>query len=92
MPKGVYSRGPAQSGRRLAAMPTGPVSAAVGTYVCGAKPLKFAEFTLTEGVEVPGADKWSRLESWIEARRVRKLGPDEQCTSFVEFTGGTWKG
>lgn len=57
----------------------------VVTYVCGPKPLKLGEYTLTEGVEVPGAQSWPRVEAWEGARAIRKLSPGEPFTPFDEF-------
>lgn len=58
-------------------------------YVCGARPLKFREHTLTEGVEVPGAADWTRIEAWVNARAIRKIPADQPYTSYEEFTGMT---
>lgn len=55
------------------------------TYVCGARPLDFGELTLVEGVEVPGAADWPRIEAWVSARRVRQLRVDEDYTPYEEF-------
>lgn len=55
-------------------------------YVCGAKPLKFGHYELTEGVEVPGAAEWPRLEAWVNSRRIRAIGPGVEFIPFDEFT------
>jgi hypothetical protein len=54
-------------------------------YVCGARPLDFGVYVLTEGVEVPGAADWPRIEAWVNARRVRQLRADEEYTAFEDF-------
>jgi hypothetical protein len=54
-------------------------------YLCGARPLKFGDYTLSEGVEVPGAADWPRLEAWVGARSIRPAYAGEEYTSFEEF-------
>jgi hypothetical protein len=41
--------------------------------------------TLVEGVEVPGAGSWPRLEAWINARAVRRLLEGEDYISFDTY-------
>lgn len=80
---------PVRRGRRTTLVPRTPVvGASVATYVCTARPLPFGYFTLTDGVEVPGAADWTRIDSWVGARRVRKVEQGEEFTSFMEFAGG----
>lgn len=55
------------------------------TYVCGARPLDFGELVLTEGVEVPGASDWPRVQAWVDARRIRPLRVGEEYTTFEDF-------
>jgi hypothetical protein len=76
--------GPARKGQRVA-LATRSEAAMTATYVCGARPLDFGELVLTEGVEVPGAGDWPRIEAWVSARRVRPLRVDEQYTRFEDF-------
>ena len=77
---------PVTRGKRVVIPTSRPQQASEGMYVCGHKPLLFGEFTLTDGVEVPGAAGWSRVEAWVAARRIRRLAPGEKCTSFASFT------
>jgi len=81
------SRGPAKRGKRVALADPSPREAArqVVAYVCGAKPLDYGEHTLTQGVEVPGAAGWTRLEAWVGARRVRPVYEGEEFITFEEF-------
>lgn len=87
----MAGRGPARSGRRNAALlekpapPEPVVPAAKVLYVCGARPLRFGEHVLTEGVEIPGAQEWVRVESWVSARRVRKVSQDDPHIPFAVF-------
>ena len=76
---------PVRAGKRVVLSPRKPVEAAA-TYVCTVKPLLFGEFTLTEGVEVPGASSWTRVEAWVSARRIRKIEHGEKYISFEKFT------
>ena len=77
---------PVTRGKR-GSLVTGPAKDTVAkTYVCGSKPLDFGEYTLTKGVEVPGAASWTRLDAWTGARRIRKVEPGEKFISFAEFT------
>lgn len=85
-PKAAVSRG-----RRVALLPSDSTSKVDGIYVCGSKPLDFGEFTLTKGVEVPGAAAWTRIDAWTGARRIRKIEHDEKYISFLEFTGKTYE-
>ena len=83
-------KAPNRRGRRVPLLAdTRSESTAVATYVCTMKPLPFGEFTLTEGVEVPGAASWTRIDAWVSARRIRKLEHDEAFTPFMEFAGAT---
>ena len=59
--------------------------AAVVTYVCGPRKLKFGEYELVEGVEVPGAQSWTRVDAWVSARSIRPLQPGEDFVPFDEF-------
>jgi hypothetical protein len=81
---------PVRRGKRTALVSRPPVeaSAVAAVYVCTAKALDFGQFTLTKDVEVPGAAGWTRLDSWVGARRIRKLEHGEGFTSFLEFAGG----
>lgn len=54
-------------------------------YLCGGRPLKVGDYTLTEGVEVPGAAEWRRLEAWVGARAVRPAVSGEQYVTFEDF-------
>lgn len=97
MPRGVYERsrsgvGPSRRGVRVppGVLPTSPPepeteSSGDPVYVCTARPLKVGTHTLYDGVEVPGAGKWLRLDSWVNARRVRKIKADEDFTPYDEF-------
>jgi hypothetical protein len=78
----------ATRGKRLdsSVLSAKPKAKAPATYVCGSKPLPFGKFTLTAGVEVPDAGGWPRIESWVNARRVRKVEPGEKFITFAEFT------
>lgn len=96
MPKGVYERqspvGPATRGKRVDIAQAPPSetgnSEAEHVYVCTARPLKVGAYILREGVEVPGAHGWLRLESWVNARRVRRIKVDDQHTSWDDFVAG----
>lgn len=84
----MTAAGPARRGRKdstLLAPAPAPEDKHTNIYVCGLKPLKFGHMTLVEGVEVPGAGEWRRLEAWVNARAVRQLGPDEPYTSFETY-------
>lgn len=80
---------PVRSGKRtaLAKAPRVSDSAVAAVYVCTAKALDFGQFTLTEGVEVPGAAGWTRVDSWVGARRIRKIEHDEAFTPFLQWAG-----
>lgn len=80
---------PVRRGRRtaLASRPRTEASAGQTIYVCTDRALPFGSFTLTKGVEVPGAASWTRLDSWVGARRVRKIEPGETFVAFLEFAG-----
>jgi hypothetical protein len=81
--------GPATVGHRVDLAVLAPRPAGGGddqVYVCCAKPLRFEGVELVEGVEVPGAAKWPRLEAWIGARRVRALRPNEEYTTYADFS------
>ena len=79
-------KAPTTRGKRVVLTPARAEADKAATYVCTAKPLLFGEFTLTEGVEVPGASSWTRVEAWVSARRIRKLEHGEKFISFQEFT------
>lgn len=82
----MAARGTATRGKRVDLVPATKAEAQVtAIYVCGARPLDFGDLTLTEGVEVPGAADWHRLEAWVSARRVRQLRVDEEYTPFEDF-------
>lgn len=82
--------GPARSGRRDAALlvqepPAEEVAAGPPLYVSCVRPLRVGAHTLPEGVEVPGAASWLRVEAWVNARRVRKLAAGEPYIPFEVF-------
>lgn len=92
----MAARGPARSGRRNVALlepaaPAEPEVAEEVLYVCGARPLPFGEFMLTEGVEVPGAADWPRLDAWVNARRVRKVSANDPYTLFADHVGMSYE-
>ena len=68
-----------------------PVASTKDIYVVFQKPLPFGEFTLTAGVEVPGAATWTRVEAWVSARRIRKINPGEKFITWLEFTGHSYE-
>lgn len=80
---------PVRIGKRtaLAKAPVVSDSAAAAVYVCTAKALDFGQFTLTKDVEVPGAASWTRVDSWVGARRIRKIEHGETFIPFMEFAG-----
>lgn len=84
--------GTARRGQRVA-LPTEPPTSVgkVAAYVCGARPLKFGHRTLTEGVEVPGAAGWLRVEAWVSSRSIRPVLPGETFVTYEEFTGMTYE-
>jgi hypothetical protein len=84
----MAARGPALRGKRVDAsvMAPQPPKAVGNTYVCGHKPLKLGHRVLHAGVEVPGAAEWTRIDAWVMARSVRVLVPDEEFTSFADFS------
>lgn len=55
------------------------------TFVVDLKPLRFGEYVLKPGTEVPGAGDWLRIESWVDARRVRAVSEGEPYLSFKDF-------
>jgi hypothetical protein len=81
------AKGPATVGRRvpLALEPSMPAARRVAGYVCGAKPLPFGDVILIEGVEVPGAADWRRLEAWVNARRVRPFYDGDDYVPYADF-------
>lgn len=92
MPRGVYDRqkpvGPVTRGKRvelLQAPPPAETEDADHIYVCTARPLRVGPYILREGVEVPGAGKWLRLESWVNTRRVRRIKSSDPHTSWDDF-------
>lgn len=95
MPKGVYKRspeaktnvGPAGRGSRvlLEPVPEIPAEDTSRVYVCTARPLRVGAYLLREGVEVPGAANWLRLDSWVNSRRVRKIKVDESYLTWDDF-------
>lgn len=58
-------------------------------YVCGHKPLKMGELTLTAGVEVPGAATWLRKDAWVSSRVIREVREGEEYIPFEVFAGQT---
>lgn len=81
------SVGPARRGRRVQLQEPPVVVEATGDvlYVTTARPLKVGVLTLPEGVEVPGAGSWPRVESWVSARRLRKITSDQDHIPFEVF-------
>jgi hypothetical protein len=82
--------GPARSGRRNTALlvqesPAEEVAAGPPLYVTCARPLRVGAYILPEGVEVPGAGAWLRVEAWVNARCVRKLAAGEPYIPFEVF-------
>src|SRR5690242_9653983 len=59
----------------------------IATYVVNVRDLPFGHHMLTDGVEVPGAAEWPRIEAWVSARRVRPVKAGESFTTYEEFTG-----
>lgn len=78
---------PVRRGKRtaLVSRPHTETSAGQAVYVCTDRALPFGEFTLTKGVEVPGASGWTRVESWVGARRIRKIDHGEKYITFDAF-------
>ena len=66
-------------------------AALTNVFVCGDKPLKMGELTLTKGVEVPGAIGWLRHESWVSSRRIREVRADEEFITFEQFAGQSFE-
>lgn len=84
----MTSAGPARRGKRvqLQEAPVAP-STATGAhlYVCTVRPLQYGDDLLTEGVEVPGAQQWVRVEAWVNARRIRKISVDDAYIPYADF-------
>lgn len=83
----MAASGTAIRGRRVPLFGKGrnPDGREIVGYVCGSKPLPFGEHVLTEGVEVPGATNWTRLEAWVGARRVRPVYEGDAFFPFDVF-------
>lgn len=54
-------------------------------YVVHGKPLRYGVHVLTDGIEVPGAADWLRLEAWVASRRLRPVYAGEPYTSFETY-------
>ena len=84
----MASNGPARRGRRVqlqdAPVATAEVAGA-SLYVCTVRPLRYGDDVLTEGVEVPGAADWVRIEAWINARRIKKISADDVYIPYADF-------
>lgn len=80
--------GPARRGKRVV-LQDAPVAPSTVTgahlYVCTIRPLRFGEDLLTEGVEVPGAQDWVRVEAWVNARRIKRISVDDAYIPYVDF-------
>ena len=82
---------PVRRGRRVQLAPVQPAEPVATTYVVNVRDLPFGHHMLTDGVEVPGAADWPRIEAWVSARRVRPVKDGEQYTSYEAFTGMTYE-
>lgn len=84
----MASNGPARRGRRVqlqgAPVATSEASGA-HLYVCTVRPLRYGNDVLTEGVEVPGAAEWIRVEAWVNSRRIRKISVDDAYIPYADF-------
>jgi len=84
--------GTARRGQRVALPAEPPAQAGkVTAYVCGPRGLKFGHHTLTEGVEVPGAADWLRVEAWVSSRAIRPVLEGEEFITYEAFTGMTYE-
>ena len=81
----MAAKAPVTRGRRVALPAVAARDAEKAIYVCTSRPLPFGDLTLSEGVEVPGASSWTRLDAWVGARRIRKIDPAERYISFDKF-------
>lgn len=89
MPRGIPNKGPAVRGQRIVLPMVATPPAPSATYVCGHKPLPIGSRVLYQGVEVPDADTWTRVEAWVSSRRIRKIEPGEVFVSYEDFCK-TW--
>ena len=55
------------------------------TVIVAGRPLRYGKYTLPAGTEVPGAEAWPRLEAWISARHVKRIGADSEYVRFADF-------
>ena len=82
---------PVRRGRRIALVPPPEQPEKAVTYVTNVRELPFGHHMLTDGVEVPGAAEWPRIEAWVSARRVRPVKEGEPFTSYEDFTGMSYE-
>lgn len=82
---------PVRRGRRIQLAPAPVQPEKATTYVANVRELLFGEHKLTDGVEVPGAADWPRIEAWVNARRVRPIKDGEPFVSYEEFTGMSYE-
>lgn len=82
---------PVRRGRRIQLAPAPVVVEKALTYVVNVRDLPFGEHILTDGVEVPGAADWPRIEAWVTARRVRPLKDGEKYTPYEAIAGMTYE-
>jgi hypothetical protein len=66
-------------------VPTTRAKASSGIYIATGRPLKFGEYELPPGVEVPNAGTWPRVEAWVNARRIREIKPGENYVLFSDY-------
>lgn len=60
------------------------VELVAGTYVA-TRPIAVGEYMVPAGVEIPAISLGPRPDSWVRARRLRLVNPNEDFTSFDAF-------
>ena len=69
----------------LASVTRTPGKAAGDVYVVDRRPMPYGHLSLPPGTEIPGALQRPRLEAWVNARVVRRVGPDEEYQRYEDF-------
>lgn len=79
---------PVAHGSRVALLPAREEHGGPGTvYVVGRRPLRYEGRVVPEGVEIPAAGNWLRVHAWVDARRIRVVGPDEDYIPYATWVG-----
>lgn len=64
---------------------TKPVETEGGTILVTGRPLRVGVNLLPIGVEVPGAEHFTRLDAWISTRYIKRIGANEEYVKYDDF-------